>query len=194
MSLTHIQRFALIHAYAPGYVLERRSTLDWIGFTTRTLRSLRRRGLIELDSVGGYHDAEVTQAGREALGLAGIADMTLEAAVQVAARMFTVGDVEAFFAGDDVPPICDDDEEGLGYFCYTDTTDVVAALRVDGSNGWFADEEDPELMMDAAARLISEAGTPVVAENYGTMVYFVRVEDGDDEAGEPAFVPRVMVA
>ncbi len=48
--------------------------------------------------------------------------------------------------------------------------------------------------MDAAARLISEAGTPVVAENYGTMVYFVRVEDEDDEAGESSVLPRVMVA
>ena len=194
MKLTHTQRSALIHAYAPGYVLERRSTLDWIGFSTRTLRSLHRRGLLELDSAGGYYDAQLTQAGREALGLAGIADMTLGAAVRAAVRMFTEGEVEEFFAGDDVPPICDDEEEGLAHFVRTDTANVMAAICVDGTRGWFAEEEDPELLMDAAARLISEAGYPVVAENYGRMVYFVRVEADDDEAGESSFLPRVMIA
>jgi len=183
MKLSYSQRCALVHAYAPEYDVEMRLAPEEEGFTVQTMRSLHRKGLIEVDEDVEYESAEITDAGREALGLTSLSAVSLEEAVQLAYGLITGGEVEEYFPEGDVPAVCVEEDEALDHFVWTETAGVLAAIRIAGTTGWYPFEERPGVVVSAVARLVSELGYPVEAERYGVagdLVYFYRMDNSSD--------------
>lgn len=179
MKLSYTQRFALIHAYAPDYSVEIRPAPDEDGFAPQTLRSLHGKGLIEMDGHDGYEWAEVTDVGREALGLRTLQPTDLEDAVRQAVQLILETEVEEYYAHQDVPAVCVDEDEWNDRFVWTDTTEVLAAVRIPGMTSAAPFEADPDVLLSAVGRAITELGYPVVTERYRTLVYFSRSEELD---------------
>lgn len=180
MKLSYPQRFALIHAYAPGYSVMVRIAPEEDGFTMQTLRSLQRKGLLEPDAAGEFEEAVLTAAGREALGLTTLAPTSLEQAVREAIWLLMEGEPDEYHEAADVPAVCVEEDEARNHFLWTDTSHVMAAVRMKGVtyHGWF--EEDPDILLDAVARLITDVGYPVASERYGSLVYFSRPESDEE--------------
>jgi len=179
MKLSYAQRWALIHAYAPDYDVEMRLAPDEDGFAVQTLRSLHRNGMIEVGDHEDFEHAEITDGGREALGLSSIKARSLEQAIKLAYELVTGVEVEEYFPDADVPAVCVEEDEALDHFVWTDTAGVLAAIRICGTTGWYPFEERPDVVVSAVARLVSELGYPVEAEQYGVsgdLVYFSRPE------------------
>ncbi len=180
MKLSHAQRFALIHAYAPLYSVPVRFAPGEDGFSLRTLRSLQRKGLLRPDEDGDFEEAVLTDAGREALELTSVAPATLEEAVRGAVRLLMDDDPEEYFAAADVPAVCVDEDEVLDRFLWTDTSRVLAAIRVPGVMAYPPFGEDPDVLLDAVARRVTEVGYPVEHERYGELVYFSPPESDEE--------------
>jgi hypothetical protein len=174
MKLSARQRQALIHAYAPGYSIALREYPEDSGFAPRTLRSLERRGLLRPGPGGSLTEAEPTTAGRAALGLAASAPAALADIVLQAVDLLMGGEVDEIYLGDDVPSHCVEEDWANDTYVWTDTRAVLAAVRIQGlGSGWCDPLEDPDVLLDAVARRITECGYPVEVERYGTLVYFL---------------------
>jgi len=176
MKLSETQREALIHAYAPNYCLGVREFPDDDGFARQTVQSLARKGLIELDERGRYEHATLTQEGRRALGLDAPPPGELRGVVSKALELFVEWEPEAheLFFGDDVPPICVEEDELQGTSLWTDTTDVLFAFH-DPCGGGFLGNQD--VYWDAVARWVSESGYPVEADSLRGLVHFSRSDE-----------------
>jgi len=180
MKLSYSQRWALIHVYAPDYDVQMRLAPDEEGFAVQTLRSLQRKGLIDVDENAAFERATITAAGREALDLGTIRPGNLELAIKLSYGLITSADVEEYYAHEDVPAVCVEEDELRDHTVWTDTTGVLAAIRIGGTAGWYPFEEEPGVVVSAVARLVSELGYPVEAERYGLsgdVVYFSRPEE-----------------
>lgn len=172
MKLSDAQRSALIHAYAPEFSVAVRFAPDEEGFAVQTMRALHRRGLIEPTEDGDYEDAVVTDAGREALGVTALAPTDLEGAVRQAVELITGLEVEEYFGADDVPRVCVDEDWVHDTALWTDTSGVLAAVEMGWGGGWVPHEHDPDVLLDAVARAITELGYPVEVSRFGTLAYF----------------------
>ncbi len=172
MKLSDPQRSALIHAYAPEYSIAIRLDPDEEGFAVQTLHALHRRGLIEPKGDGDYEDAQVTDAGREALGVTALEPADLEGAVRQAVALITGLEVEEYFGAGDVPRVCMEEDELRDTSLWTDTTGVLAAVEMGWGSGWVPHEYDPDVLLDAVARAVTEQGYPVEVCRFGTLVYF----------------------
>ena len=166
MSLTDKQRSALLHAYSDDYDL----MVDdgWgDGHHPFTLRSLIKRGLLELDDPDDPLDcAEITAKGRKALGARKMVPPKRASTALRRAVRALVPELESdqLHLGRQVSSVCV--EEGPYGNLYSDVSGVVGAVH-DTAN-----DEDSDVLWSCVAKLASEGGHPMNASRVRYLVYF----------------------
>lgn len=166
MTLTEKQRSALMHAYSDEYDL----MVDdgWgDGHHPFTLRSLIKRGLLELDDSDDPLDcAELTTKGLHALGIRKMAAPKRASTALRRAVRALVPELEAdhLHLGRQVSRVCV--EEGPYGNLYSDVSDVIGAVQ-DTSI-----DEDGDVLWTCVAKLATEMGHPMIASRVRHLVYF----------------------